>query len=245
MSSTPHQSEMHRARRHLEVAKTGPSIASIVRRWVVVAGALAAVGCFIASLSQPWWELKLYAPQYPHGLHIVISLTGVSGDVGEINELNHYIGMGHLDDAARVERRMAGFGIAAVSLMVVAFTLIMGRKLGWLMIIPGALFPLGFLADSFYWMSKYGHGLDPHAPLHIPPFTPQLFGNGAIGQFMTFASPELGFWLAVAGVVLLAVAALLRTKVCATCQLAGTCGTVCKNAFITPAAMRASGNGGH
>jgi hypothetical protein len=67
----------------------------------------------------------------------------------------------------------------------------------------GALFPLSFIADSFFWLYRFGHELDPRAPLHLPQFTPQLFGNGTIGQFMTFATPQSGFWLAVAGVALL------------------------------------------
>ena len=40
-----------------------------------------------------------------------------------------------------------------------------------------------------------------------------MFGNGVIGQFMTFARPERGFWLAVLGVVLLAAASLVRGRI--------------------------------
>src|SRR5690242_3769449 len=29
----------------------------------------------------PWWTFILYAPQYPAGLRLAVSLTGVSGDV--------------------------------------------------------------------------------------------------------------------------------------------------------------------
>ncbi|HEX7480659.1 MAG TPA: hypothetical protein VF331_22855 [Polyangiales bacterium] len=231
-----------RDHRHLDIVK--PKVGTSWRRLLVIALAVCSVGTFVGSLGQPWWKIKLYAPQYPHGLQIVISLTGVGGDVAEINELNHYIGMGHLDEAAPVERKLAGFGIATVSIMVVAFTLIMGRKLGVLMLVAGALLPLGFLVDSYYWMRKYGHGLDPHAPLRIPPFTPELFGNGTIGQFMTFAQPERGFWLAIGGVMLLAAAAFLRGRVCATCAARGTCGAVCKTAFVVGPKSEASASGG-
>ena len=47
---------------------------------------LAAIGLQVASLFQPWWWIKLYAPQYPKGLKIIISLTGVSGDAKEVDD---------------------------------------------------------------------------------------------------------------------------------------------------------------
>ncbi|MBL8157714.1 MAG: hypothetical protein JNM70_26430, partial [Anaerolineae bacterium] len=50
-------------------------------RLAVLACALAAAGLIAASFFQPWWRFWLYAPQYPGGLKLVISLTGVSGDV--------------------------------------------------------------------------------------------------------------------------------------------------------------------
>lgn len=230
------------AHRHLHVVT--PRSAYDWRRMLVVSMSLASIGLLIASFSQPWWSLKLYAPQYPHGLQIVISLTGVTGDVAELNELNHYIGMGHLDDAASFERRMAGAGIAIICVLVVGLTLLAGRKLGKLLLLPGLLLPAGFIVDSLYWMAKYGHNLDPHAPLRIPPFTPQLFGNGEIGQFMTFAVPLHGFWMAVAGVAVSAVAVFVRGRVCATCSRAGTCGAVCKTAFVVPPPKSAAGQAG-
>ena len=173
---------------------------------------LVAVAVFVLSVAQPWWRFKLYAPQYPHGLTLIISLTGLSGDVHEIYMLNHYIGMAHLDEAAAWERAHAGLGVALLCAIVLVLAVLRSPRYAWLASLAGALFPLGFLLDSFYWLRRFGHVLDPRAPLHIDPFTPQLFGNGSIGQFMTFALPERGFWLAVAGVVALAIAALVRGR---------------------------------
>ncbi|MGZ3475271.1 MAG: cytochrome C, partial [Polyangiales bacterium] len=61
---------------------------------------LAGAALFCASYFLPWWRLWLFAPQYPKGLEVGISLTGVGGDVRELNILNHYIGMKPLDLAA-------------------------------------------------------------------------------------------------------------------------------------------------
>ena len=138
----------------------------------------------------PWWKFSLYAPQYPSGLTLVISLTGMGGDVSEIDLLNHYIGMKHLAGAAPMERHLAGYGVAFVAVLTLVMLAVAGKKLNKLVAIPALAFPLGFLADSFYWLYTFGHQLDPKAPLHIGAFTPQMFGNGQIGQFETFAQPR-------------------------------------------------------
>jgi len=220
--------------RHLSLVKAGKVVAvPRWRRWLVVALMTSAVGLFAAAFSMEWWHFTLYAPQYPHGLSLTISLTGVGGDVREIDELNHYIGMAHLENVALQEEHYAAYGVAAVSLIVLVLTLAMGRKTAWLIAVPAVAFPLGFIADSFYWLYHCGHDLDPHAPIHLPAFTPQMFGNGQIGQFLTFAAPSIGFWLAGAGAVVVIGATLLRQRsVCAQCSQRGTCGAFCKSAFI-------------
>ena len=208
------------------------------QRWTVVALAAGAVAAYVASFFQDWWKLTLYAPQYPHGLRLSISLTGMGGDVREIDMLNHYIGMGHLADAAKHERELAGWGVGLVALMVLAITLLAGKRAGKAMVIPGVAFPVLFLADAFYWLHTFGHHLDPRAPLHIPPFTPELFGNGQIGQFMTFATPGPGFWMAVGGLVSLVAATLVRRRVCNDCPQRGECGALCPSALVGPPRKR-------
>jgi hypothetical protein len=178
-------------------------------RLILSALALAAIA---ASYWQPFWSFKLYAPQYPHGLSLTISLTGFSGDVREIDMLNHYIGMASLAHGAALERKFAHLLVGFAVLAIAAFALVPTRRSAVIAAAIGAAYPLGFLADTFYWLHRFGHDLDPRAPLHIPHFTPQLFGNGNIGQFMTFAVPQLGFGLAVAAAVLLAGAALVQSR---------------------------------
>lgn len=222
--------------RHLAVVTPEPAPRRTAARWSVIALCLAAIGLQVAAFFQPWWWIKLYAPQYPKGLKMIISLTGVSGDAKEVDILNHYIGMESLTKAAVLERQLAGYGVAFLAVAVVVAALLAGKKLGKLLAIVGFSFPFVFLADSFYWMYRFGHNLNPEAPIRLPPFTPQLFGNGQIGQFMTFAQPSTGFWLAVGAFVALAAAAIVRARVCASCAKAGTCGAVCRDAFIGPKA---------
>jgi hypothetical protein len=176
----------------------------------------------------------LYAPQYPKGLSLVISLTGMGGDVNEIDLLNHYIGMKHLANAAIFERHSAGYGVAAVCLVTLLLFMFSGKSLNKWVAIPAVAFPSIFLIDSFYWLYSFGHGLDPKAPLRIGAFTPQMFGNGKIGQFETYATAGVGFWLALVGVACAVVGAFVRARVCAHCDKAGSCTVRCPRAMVLP-----------
>jgi hypothetical protein len=203
-------------------------------RWLVPGFGLAAVAAIVVAFFQPWWRFTLYAPQYPKGLQLVISLTGMGGDVHEVDILNHYIGMHRLADAAPTERQLAGFGVAAVCVVIMTLLMMAGKRLNRIVAIPAISFPLIFLADSFYWLYSFGHDLDPRAPLRIAAFTPQMFGNGQIGQFETFATPALGFWIAIAGVAFAVAGTLVRSRVCANCEHADRCSAICPRAMILP-----------
>lgn len=203
-------------------------------RWLTMALALTAVGLFAWSFFKPWWQFVLFAPQYPHKLHLEISLTGLGGDAHEINMLNHYIGMRGLDEAALVERKVAGYAVGFLGLLVVALALLVGKKYNPVLAVTGLLFPLGFLGDSFFWLYLFGHTMDPHAPLNIKAFTPSLFGGGTIGQFYTWAGPLVGFWLAVAAVGVLVLAVLARRHVCRNCPLMHNCSAVCHRGLVGP-----------
>src|SRR4051794_34514915 len=98
---------------HLQVLQaTRPAARS--RRWLTVGLATLGVLAFAGAFLMPWWKFTLYAPQYPHGLRLQIALTGLAGDVHEIDMLNHYIGMQHLTQAAPIERAYASYGVAGV-----------------------------------------------------------------------------------------------------------------------------------
>ncbi len=229
--AAPQAPEEHH--RHLNVVKPKATPVPLWRRWLVVGLMAASVATIAASFSQPWWQFTLYAPQYPHGLHMVMGLTGVTGDVGEIDELNHYIGMTKLETVASTELHYAAWGVALVAILVFAMTLFMGRKTGKWIVAPALAFPIGFMLDCYFHLYEAGHSMDPHAAIRLPGFTPQMFGNGQIGQFMTFANPLAGFWIAVVGALLVVVATVVRQRaVCAECTQRGACGAVCVNAFV-------------
>ncbi len=161
-------------------------------RWLLVAA-----GALVVSLALPYWQLTLYAPQYPGGLRALVYLTHVAGDAQEISTLNHYIGMKALEDAAPVERALA----VPLVLLFGALTVLSGTWGGpwrWLLRLPLVLFPLGFLLDLSAWLWHYGHSMDPAAPIKLEPFMPVVLGRGVVAQFRTVATFHVGFYLALA-----------------------------------------------
>ncbi len=157
----------------------------------------------LISVFLPYWHMELEAPQYPNGLFLTAYVNHLTGDVKEIDGLNHYIGMRPLGEAASMERDASIWLVVAMVLLVEGAAFIHSR---WavLLALPAVGFPVVFLVDLYYWMRKFGQNLDPGAPLSasVKPFTPTVIGEGGIGQFKTFAEMGNGYWLAVACAIL-------------------------------------------
>jgi hypothetical protein len=150
----------------------------------------------VASLFFPYWQITLYAPQYPGGLRASVHLTHLTGDVHEINILNHYIGMKALDDAARLERAAA---LPAVLLFAAALALSARvRRFRAILRLPAITFPVAVVVGLAYWLWHFGHSMDPRAPIRLEPFMPVILGRGEIAQFSTVALFGPGFLLALA-----------------------------------------------
>lgn len=153
--------------------------------------------CLIVSIFQPYWRMKLLAPQYPGGLEVQVYVNRMTGDVAEIDGLNHYIGMRPLGEAAQLERSLSIYAISGLSLLIVSAIWI-HTKYAALLALPALLYPAIFLGDMYFWMRNFGLNLDPNAALSgaIDPFVPPILGEGLVGQFKTVASVDSGFYLA-------------------------------------------------
>jgi hypothetical protein len=160
--------------------------------------------CLLISIFQPYWRMKLLAPQYPDGLEVQAYVNRLEGDVGEIDGLNHYIGMRPLGEAAQLERSLSVILITVTSLLVVS-AIAVHTKWAALLALPALLFPAIFLADMYFWMRNFGLNLDPTAALSsaIEPFVPPILGEGLVGQFKTIASADNGLYLATLASVLI------------------------------------------
>jgi hypothetical protein len=158
----------------------------------------------LVSLFLPYWHMELQAPQYPSGLHMTAYLNALSGDVAEIDGLNHYIGMRSLYEAAELERTIGVFVMIAFVIMLELAAYIHTRWAA-LLVAPVVFFPVVFLVDLHLWMRHFGLNLDPDAPLSsaVKPFVPTALGKGGIGQFVTIATPGVGLYLACAASVVL------------------------------------------
>jgi hypothetical protein len=167
----------------------------------------------LVSVFLPYWKMTLLAPQYPGGLKVQVYVNRMTGDVQEIDGLNHYIGMRPLGEAAQLERAVSIAAILVLGLLVGSAVFI-HTKWAALMALPAVLMPYLFLADMYFWMRHFGLNLDPTAPLSsaIKPFVPPIWGEGLVGQFKTIATFQIGLWLAFLAGVLIVVGLYFHRK---------------------------------
>lgn len=173
---------------------------------------MSAMLVLLISVFFPYWVLHLKAPQFPQGLKVAAYVNRLEGrvdpvtqsnDLEQLDELNHYVGMASLDEGAEFERTIAVATIIVFAGLLGAAVYINSRYVV-LMALPAMLFPLAFLVDLQYWLWRYGHSLDPRAPLAsaVGEFTPHIFGPSTIAQFKTLALPGPGLILAVVASIL-------------------------------------------
>lgn len=177
-----------------------------------------ASGLLLVALPLPLWRVTLIAPQYPEGLGMVIDAHTVRGatehDLGNINELNHYIGMKTIDPAVIPELRVMPWIIVGLALFAAGAALVGSPRLtvAWLASFA-ALGALG-LWDFWKWEYTYGHDLDMvHAIIKVPGMTyqPPLIGSKQLLNFTATSWPASGTYLLALAFVL-GVSALVVTR---------------------------------
>jgi len=154
----------------------------------------------VVSSLQPLWSIRMFAPQYPAGLQLdIYTYTVVGGNEGrdlpEINTLNHYIGMHKIDRGELTDLDWMPFALGALVLLTLRVAAIGDvRSLIDLAVLTFyfSLFSAGRFAFKLY---TYGHNLDPHAPIHMDPFTPAILGTKQIANFRTWSYPRGGTYL--------------------------------------------------
>lgn len=162
----------------------------------------------------PLWRIDLLAPQYPEGLGMLIRVNTITGvapsDLGNINGLNHYIGMKAIvPEAIPVLRYMPWvLGALALGGVVVAGWGRRGPLLAWLAAFGVA--GVAGLIEFHRWSYDYGHNLAADAVIKVPgmSYQPPLIGSKQLLNFTASSWPDVGGWLAGIAFVL-GVAALL------------------------------------
>jgi len=177
-------------------------------RPVLVRAALgaAAIASLLVASRLPIWQATFSAPQYPQGLHIAAYGNTVKGDLSEINELSHYIGMPPFNFAGMPEMRLWPLVILMGVVAVVLAAATRRHWLRWLACATVWLIPVGALADVQFRLWQVGHGLDPTSPIRVTAFTPRVVGPTTLMNFTIDALPGTSL-------VLIALAAALVTSV--------------------------------
>jgi hypothetical protein len=158
------------------------------------------------ALIAPIWQMRFLAPQYPDGLELVIFPYTVTGDVQEVNTLNHYIGMATIDRAALSDLDFLPFAIGAFSLLLLRVVAIGDVRSLLDLVALYTYFGAFAFARFAYTLYVFGHNLDPKAPFHVEPFTPTVFGTGTVANFTITSLPARGsFYLAAVGTALVAI----------------------------------------
>jgi nitrous oxidase accessory protein len=168
----------------------------VVASGTLVAVALIALSC---AWALPWWEMQARAPQYGQRTLVVeVSPRGVKGDVFEVDNLGHYVGIRKMENFARVERSLAPYGMLAAFAGLLLAPWLRRRSLRLVAALPPLLLPVIFMWDLDVTMARAANERDPHAALNLvlSHVDTKLFGQYVVAQFKVTAKPAAGLWLA-------------------------------------------------
>lgn len=186
-----------------------------ISRFLVGIAALLMIGAY----ALPIWQIRLVAPQYPEGLGMDIRLHTVTGatefDLGNINRLNHYIGMRAIDPDAIPELRYMPWILGALIVAGLAVAMVGRRRLLYAWLVAFLVLGGAGVADFWRWGYDYGHNLDRDmAVIEVPGMTyqPPLFGSKQLLNFTATSWPASGSWLLGFSVSLGALAAVLDRR---------------------------------
>lgn len=170
----------------------------------------------IGVASTPIWSVSLEAPNYPkeafpQGIPVFFHFDGFSGEVHEMNTINHYIGMDPMERGGPYERVLAPYALVFTAVLMGLFIVYRAKIFNLFMLIPAVL-PVIFIALYSYWLYWFGHNMHEYGAFKIKPFMPTVFGDGKVAQFTTHSYPGPGFWLLLIISVLSILAIASRVK---------------------------------
>ena len=170
----------------------------------------------IGTPSLPIWYVSLEAPNYPkaafpNGIPVYFHVDGYSGDVHEMNTINHYIGMYPMEHGGNVERAIAPYYLLIATLCMLAFLYYDG-KFNSLLMVPTIIAPVLFMSAFVGWLYWYGHNMQEWGAFKIKPFTPTVLGDGSVAHFTTHSYPTIGFWVMIVMSVLCILAVFSKKK---------------------------------
>ena len=164
----------------------------------------------------PMWKIGLYAPQYPDGLKMYLNINGISdggtGDLANINIMNHYVGMKEIHEDDFKEFTYIPYVVIGLTISGLLVALIKKRSLILVWLVFIVILGIFGLYDFYLWEYDYGHNLDPRAAIKIPgaAYQPPLFGSKEILNFTATSYPQIGAFVIVISMALAAFAWIYR-----------------------------------
>jgi hypothetical protein len=148
----------------------------------------------------PLWSIHMVAPQYPQGLSLDIYSyrlePGNEGrDLGEINILNHYIGMKKITREELQDLDWIPFVLGGLVLLCLRVAALGTTSSLVDLAVLTAYVSLVALGRFVYTLYTFGHELDPKAPMTVDPFTPAVIGSKQVANFTTYSHPLAGSFL--------------------------------------------------
>lgn len=142
----------------------------------------------------PLWSIDLWAPQYPEGLGMQIWLSKMSGDIDNINLLNHYIGMHPIKPDEIPELKLFIYFFSALIVFAALVALVGKRLLLHAYTVLFLLFSFAALVDFYNWEYKYGHELNPDAAIKMEgeSYQPPLIGTKTLMNIEASSFPAVG-----------------------------------------------------
>jgi copper chaperone NosL len=195
-----------------QVTSRAPQRRAILPILVQFGAGLVAVALLLVAARLPIWRAQFSAPQYPQGLDIAAYGNTVKGDLNEINELSHYIGIPAFNFVGMPEMRL---WLLVILFAIVAAALAVVTRRRWLRRLACAglwLIPVGALADVQFRLWQTGHSLDPTSPIRVPPFTPRVVGPTSLMNFTLWAYPGWALILIVVAAALVTSAPLVARR---------------------------------
>lgn len=150
-------------------------------------------------ISLPIWAVSLAAPQYPKSLYpigvpVFFHFDGYSGEVREMDTINHYVGMDPMEYGAPYVKALSPYALVVICLGMLLFVIYLKNSLKYFLLLASIL-PVVFLGIYAYWLYYYGHNMHDFGSFYIKPFMPTVFGDGKVAQFTTHSYPSIGFYV--------------------------------------------------
>ncbi len=152
----------------------------------------------IGAASLPIWSVSLEAPNYPKrsfpdGIPVYFHFDGYSGEVHEMDIINHYVGMHSMWEGGQIEREAGPYLLLFLTIGIILF-IFYRSKIWTLVMLVTALLPVFFVGLFVYWLRWFGTDLNEMAAFKLKSFMPTAFGEGKVAQFTSFSYPDIGFY---------------------------------------------------